>query len=258
MNKEKPFFSIITASYNSENTLERTIESVLNLDFNDKTFEYIIIDGNSKDKTVAIIESFIPKFQQKNISFSYISEPDKGIYDAWNKGVQKAKGEWISFLGSDDDYFKNALKLYYNQIQMSDSINYISSIVNVTNKKGKIISFFGEKYNFKKIITDFNIAQVGSFHKKELFDKVGLFDTTYSIVGDLDFYIRCKDYIKPAYFDSVTANMENGGVSNQVYKALKEALQVKLKYGYTSKMYVYYKFYSSLLKCYVKIALNKK
>lgn len=251
-----PFFSIITASYNSEKTISDTITSVLNLDFKD--FEYLIVDGNSSDTTLEIIKSFIPKFEAKGIPYRFISEKDKGIYDAWNKGIQLSSGEWISFLGSDDSYLPNALRLYFNEIEKSEAINYISSQVNLTNENGKILAVFGKKYDWKNVITDINIAQVGSFHKKELFENVGLFSTEYKIVGDLDFYIRCRDLINPGYFKSITANMQNGGVSNNVYVALKEALEVKLKYGYTSKWFSYYKFYSSLIKCYIKILLNKK
>lgn len=251
-----PFFSIITASYNSEKTIKDTIESVVNLNFND--YEYVIIDGNSTDKTVEIIQSFIPKFEALGISFKYISEKDKGIYDAWNKGIKMSSGCWISFLGSDDSYLPTALQLYSEEIQKNSNLNYISSQVNLTNEKGKVLAVFGKKYDWNNVITDINIAQVGSFHKRELFDKVGLFSTEYKIVGDLDFYIRCKEFIRPGYFKNITANMQNGGVSNQIYKALKEALVVKLKYGYTSKWFAYYKFYSSLAKCYIKIVLNKK
>ncbi|WP_333807790.1 glycosyltransferase family 2 protein [Flavobacterium sp.] len=251
-----PFFSIITASYNSEKTISDTITSVLNLDFKD--FEYIIIDGNSSDNTLEIIKSFVPKFEAKGISYKFISEKDKGIYDAWNKGIQLSSGEWISFLGSDDSYLPNSLQLYFNEIEKNKTINYISSQVNLTNEKGEVLSVFGKKYEWKNVITDINIAQVGSFHKRELFETVGIFSIEYKIVGDLDFYIRCKEEIRPGYFKTITANMQNDGVSNQIYRALKEALHVKLKYGYTSKLFSYYKFYSSLIKCYIKIVLNKK
>jgi len=251
-----PFFSIVTASYNSEKTISDTITSVLNLDFKD--FEYIIVDGNSSDGTLDIIQSFIPKFEAKGVTYKFISEKDKGIYDAWNKGIALSEGQWISFLGSDDSYLSNALQLYFTEIKKNKTINYISSQVNLTNEKGKVLSVFGKKYDWKNVITDINIAQVGSFHKRELFDKVGLFSAEYKIVGDLDFYIRCRDSINPEYFKSITANMQNGGVSNNVYVALKEALEVKLKYGYTPKWFTYYKFYSSLIKCYIKIVLNKK
>jgi len=251
-----PFFSIVTASYNSEKTISDTIDSVLNLDFQD--FEYIIIDGNSSDSTLEIIQSFVPKFEAKGVPYKFISEKDKGIYDAWNKGIQLSSGEWISFLGSDDSYLSNALQLYFAEIKKNKTINYISSQVNLTNEKGDVLSVFGKKYKWKNVIRDIDTAQVGSFHKRELFNKVGLFSTEYKIVGDLDFYIRCKEFIRPGYFKNITANMQNGGVSNQIYTALKEALQVKLKYGYTSKWFSYYKFYSSLIKCYIKILINKK
>lgn len=251
-----PFFTIITASFNSEATIARTIQSVLDLNFID--FEYIIIDGNSSDKTVELIESFVPKFKDKGITYRFVSEKDKGIYDAWNKGIKMSSGEWISFLGSDDTYFSDALSLYHSEIQKQPEINYISSQINLTNAKNEVIAIFGKKYNWDNVIRDINIAQVGSFHKRELFDKVGLYSLAYKIVGDLDFYIRCKDVIRPAYFTKVTANMENGGVSNQVFLALQEAFQVKQKHGYKSKLFNYYKFYTSLLKCYIKMALNKK
>ncbi len=253
---KSPFFSIITASYNSQETISRTIQSVLDLDFSD--YEYIIIDGNSKDKTVEIIESFVPKFKDKGVSFQYVSEKDNGIYDAWNKGVKMSSGEWISFLGSDDSYFPNALSIYHSEIKNLPEINYISSQLNLTNAKNEVIAVFGKKYVWDNVIRDISVAQVGSFHKRELFNKVGFFSTEYKIVGDLDFYIRCKDVIVPGYIEKITGNMQNGGVSNQVYVALKEALTVKIHYGYLPKYINYYKFYSSLIKCYIKIAINKK
>lgn len=251
-----PFFSIITASYNSEKTIFDTIKSVLELNFTD--FEYIIIDGNSSDRTLEIIQSFVPLFKSKGISYNFISEKDRGIYDAWNKGINLSSGKWISFLGSDDMYLPNSLNLYYEEINKNETINFISSQVNVTNNVGKILSIYGEKYDWNNVISDIKIAQVGSFHHQSLFQQVGLFSTDYKIVGDLDFYIRCKNHINPYYFRKVTANMLNTGVSNNIYKSLKEALHVKQKYGYKSTFYNYYKFYTSLFKCYIKIVLNKK
>jgi glycosyltransferase involved in cell wall biosynthesis len=251
-----PFFSIITASYNSEKTISDTITSVLDLDFKD--FEYIIVDGNSSDGTLEIIKSFVPKFEAKGIPYKFISEKDKGIYDAWNKGIALSEGQWISFLGSDDMYIEDALISYSNEINKSDiGTNYISSQVEIIDEKYQFIRVIGKPFIWENVIRNMNIAQVGSFHKKELFEKVGNFSTAYKIVGDLDFYIRCKDYIQPAFFESITAKMQNGGVSNQIYKALKEALVVKLKYGYNSKFISYFDFYFSLLKCYIKLILKK-
>ncbi|WP_320816022.1 glycosyltransferase family 2 protein [Flavobacterium sp.] len=258
MNQEKPFFSIITASFNSEKTIYKTIESILNLDFTEKPFEYIIIDGNSSDKTLEIIKSFESKFLEKNITFSYISEPDKGIYDAWNKGVKLSKGNWISFIGSDDMYLPFALTKYYNSIlNCPVNVNYISSKVEIIDSNYNPIRVIGSLYVWGEMIRGMNIAQVGSFHKDELFEKNGFFSTEYKIVGDLDFYIRSKSIIIPEFFESITAKMQNGGVSNQIFKALKEAMVVKLKYKYTAKALIYYDFLMSLTKCYIKIIIKK-
>ncbi|HEX8269275.1 MAG TPA: glycosyltransferase family 2 protein [Flavobacterium sp.] len=250
-----PFFSIITASFNSEKTIAATIQSVLDQSFTD--FEYVIIDGDSSDGTLVIIKSFEQNFQNKNVTYTYISEKDKGIYDAWNKGLALSKGNWISFLGSDDEYLPDALQLYHDKICVSD-INYISSQVELVNRHKKRLSVFGKPFVWEKLIHGMDTAQVGSLHKRELFDQVGNFDVQYRIVGDLDFYFRCKDVIRPEYIAAITAKMQNEGVSNQIYKALREALQVKLHYRYAPAAVSYFEFYRSLLKCYIKIAFKKK
>lgn len=252
----QPFFSIVTASYNSEKTIKDTILSILNQQFSD--FEFLIIDGASTDSTITIIRSFEQAFKEKGIRYFFISEKDKGIYDAWNKGIALSKGKWISFLGSDDMYFPDALKNYYSSIEKNSFCNFISSKVELINDKKEVLQVIGKPFMWKKTIRNMDIAQVGSFHKTELIDAVGLFDIRYRIVGDLDFYIRSKTHIKPFYFDKVTAKMLNNGVSNQIYPALKEALEAKLRLKSTSMIISYYDFYLSLLKCYLKILIKKK
>jgi glycosyltransferase involved in cell wall biosynthesis len=251
-----PFFSIITASYNSQKTIAETIKSVLSQHFTN--FEYIIVDGDSSDSTIDIIRSFEKDFLDKNIAFKFISEKDKGVYDAWNKGILLSKGAWISFLGSDDTYYPNALEQYYYNIEQTTDINYISSRAELINEQREVLDVFGKPFIWKNLIRGMDTAQVGSFHKRELFNAVGQFNYKYKIVGDFEFYIRCKNAIKPKYFDTVTVKMLNGGISNQIYKALKEALEVKLELKVLPKWMCYYDFYSSLLKCYIKVLINKK
>lgn len=95
-----PKLSIITISYNMENEIAKTIESVLHQKFSD--YEYIFIDGKSTDKTVDIIETYREQFESKGIKYLVTSEPDKGIYDAMNKGIDRASGEWCMMLNSGD------------------------------------------------------------------------------------------------------------------------------------------------------------
>lgn len=249
------FFSVITASYNSEKTIKKTIESLLNQTF--INFEYIIIDGGSKDSTLEIIKSFEKKFSEKNIVLKHLSEPDNGIYDAWNKGLKLAQGEWISFIGSDDFYELNALELYYKNIEINQNINFISSKINIINSENIIVRTVGEKFNYEEIIRNMNIAQVGAFHKRELFDKIGDFSLEYKIAGDLEFYTRTKDVFLPGYFETITAHMLNEGVSNLIYDAQNEARKLKLKKHLLPTHLVYFTFYKSLLISYIKKILNK-
>lgn len=252
-----PFFSIITASYNSAETITQTIESVLSQSFTD--FEYIIVDGKSSDATIDIVKSFEPKFLERGISLRYISESDSGIYDAWNKGILMSKGTWISFLGSDDIYLIDALKQYHHQIEEHTEVNYISSRVDFVDLNRKRIKILGHKYDWSQLRRKMVLAQVGSFHHRGLFKEVGLFSMDYRIVSDYDFYLKSKDYIKPAFFDTITAVMSNGGISNQhYYKALLETLKVKKKHKVGSPITLYYDFWMMNLKCYVRSQLNGK
>ncbi len=97
--------SIITVSFNSEKTIERTVKSVISQTY--KNLEYIIVDGGSGDKTVDIIKGYSEKYD----FISYTSEPDNGIYDAMNKGIERAGGEIIGIINSDDWYEENAVAI---------------------------------------------------------------------------------------------------------------------------------------------------
>ena len=196
--------------------------------------------------------------KEKNILFKYVSEPDKGIYDAWNKGIKMSEGEWISFLGSDDYYLNNALDIYYKNIIKNDkSFNYISSKIEIIDEKNQTLSIVGKKFVWKNMLRNMDIAQVGSFHRKDLFKTVGSFSLDYKIVGDLDFYIRTKDKINALFLDTVTAKMQNNGVSNDVNKALREALKVRLKYKYLPFYINYFNHYITYLKCVLKNLIKK-
>ena len=106
MESNKPLVSIITVSYNSEKTINDTLKSVLNQTYTN--IEYIIVDGLSKDGTVKIAKSYETQFREKGYTYIVISEKDKGIYDAMNKGIRMAHGQIIGIINSDDWYEKNA------------------------------------------------------------------------------------------------------------------------------------------------------
>ena len=108
--------SIIIATYNSEKTLRRALDSVLNQSYQD--WECIVVDGASKDNTIGIVKEYV----SKDARFRYISEPDHGIYDAFNKGWKMAKGEWVMYLGSDDEYTKDGIKVLMENSDGADVV----------------------------------------------------------------------------------------------------------------------------------------
>lgn len=250
MINQYPFFSVITASYNSGKTIEDTIKSVLEQHFSN--FEYIIVDGGSKDRTVEIIKKYEPCFLDKNIQFKWISEKDNGIYDAWNKGVALSSGRWISFLGSDDTYFTNALDLYFEAIKTESDKNFFCSKIEIIDENKQILKTYGEPFSKNLLTRKMSFAQVGAFHRSDLFTAVGLFDPTYKIVGDYDFYLRARDYVNPGFIESCTVKMMNTGISNQAFRALKEAYQLKTNHQLNNKIINLFDFYFTLLKCKVK------
>ena len=111
-------FSIVTVCLNVENEIENTIESVLNQEF--KNYEYIIIDGGSKDSTYDIVKSYQRKFSDIGVNYIISSEPDKGIYDAMNKGIDRAFGEWILFLNAGDTFYNGTILSKVSNEKLSD------------------------------------------------------------------------------------------------------------------------------------------
>ena len=170
-----PKISIITVVYNAKSFLEETIESVLSQNFNN--FEYIIIDGGSIDGTLDIIKKY-----QDRITL-WVSEPDKGIYDAMNKGIRYAKGEYVYFLGGDDLLFDNQVLKNVNSYLMDKRKVYYG---NVLFKKRNAI--YDGKFNLVKIVTR-NISHQSIFYPKEIFEKYS-FDTKYKIFADYELNLK--------------------------------------------------------------------
>jgi glycosyltransferase involved in cell wall biosynthesis len=241
-----PIFSIITATFNSEKTLERTIKSVLKQSFTN--YEYLIIDGNSTDNTLNIIKDYENEFLKRGISFKYISEPDKGIYDAWNKGITLASGDWISFLGSDDYYIENAFDIYFSNIKTE--YNYLHSKVRLVDENDKQLKLLGRDIVKKQFFQYMKIAHVGSFHHKSLFINKK-FSLEYKSASDYLFFLKNFDLIKPFYINKITAVMQFGGVSTNVNPALKEALRVKLEAKRRKPIMCYLDFFIAHLKHFV-------
>jgi glycosyltransferase involved in cell wall biosynthesis len=179
--KKKPAFSIITVVKNSDNLILNTIRSIEKQSF--RNFEFIIIDGGSTDYTVTKILS-----KKKNISY-LISQKDKGIYDAMNKGIKISNGKIIVFVNSGDILMKNALKIIW-KIFLKKKIDFVFGTVKRNYTKKTILKY---GYNPKRLRYNFDFAtthSVGFFMKKSSIDKVGLYDIRYKCSADYDYYYR--------------------------------------------------------------------
>ncbi len=220
----KPIFTIVTVTYNCEDLIKNTLESIINQDFDD--YEYIIIDGNSTDNTLNIIKSYKYKFDDK---ITIISENDNGIYDAMNKGMKLAKGELICFMNSGDTFFSGALKYikkFYIEnpeydIYYGDTNNVKIIDENTFNKVN-----YAEKDNKDVIKKKMLFCHQSSFIKRILINDIGIFNTEYRIAADWDFFVRCyKNNKKFKYIGTVVSNFLMGGTSNSNYS--KEKHQIR-------------------------------
>jgi|LakMenE01Jun11ns_1017448.scaffolds.fasta_scaffold9929325_4 glycosyltransferase involved in cell wall biosynthesis len=216
--------SIIIATNNSGHILENTIVSLLNIQ--NIIFEIIIIDNLSSDNTIKIIDKY-----RNQISY-FISECDTGIYNAWNKGLKIAKGQWISFIGADDIIVKEA---YSKMLLLSDkNTNFISGKIKLINNVNyKII---GQKFNLKKIETYQNFCHIGSLTKREFFLLHGNFNEKYKISGDYEFYLRNRNFIISEFYNDIISN-SGYGVSQNSNLPIIENYLIWLDLKIHSKLY---------------------
>lgn len=201
--------SIITVCFNSDKTIQKTIQSVLNQTYNN--IEYILIDGNSTDSTLEIIKNY-----QHKLSY-WISEPDNGLYDAMNKGISMATGDLIGILNSDDTFYSNTV--IEDIVSFHKSMDIDASIGNIVQHRnnGKVVRIYSSiNWNPKKLKIGFMPPHPSIFFKRELFKKYGNYYLGFKIGADYELITRffLKNRIKWAYNGVLTTSMLVGGVSS--------------------------------------------
>ena len=226
--------SIITATYNSEVTLSSCMTSVLQQSYHN--IEYVIIDGNSTDETLELVKQHQLKFPQ--IEFKILSEPDSGIYDALNKGVQLATGEVIGFVHSDDILADNQIiSKIANQFDKENVDGVYGNLQYVDkNNIGKIIRYWkSTNFNASLLKKGWMPAHPTLFLKKEVYEKHCEFNLSFKISADYDFMLRIlkDDSLKFTYLPNVITKMRVGGASNRsikniIQKTKEDYLAVRL------------------------------
>ncbi|MHB8063589.1 MAG: glycosyltransferase family 2 protein [Ruminiclostridium sp.] len=202
--------SIITASYNSEKYIKNTIQSVLAQTY--KNIEYLIIDANSKDTTLDIVQSY-----KENIS-KIICEPDKGLYDAWNKGIELATGDYIFFLNSDDVFFDEFS--IYNFVQCINKNNkpaavYAQLLAYESNSSYTYID--GRKTKLEDFLRKMYFCTPTAIIRKDVYKKIGKYSLEYKISSDYDWAIRLfKTYREEEviFLDQTVLKFRLDGMSN--------------------------------------------
>lgn len=198
-----PRFTIITVVLNGKQYIRRCVESVLQQDFDD--FEYLIIDGKSSDKTLAIVGEYAQDTRLK-----VVSEKDKGIYDAMNKGIGIASGEWIYFLGYDDYLLHDGvLSAVAAQIRQTPCDFFYGKV-----QWGDTGRFFGHEVSANDLKKHFMCHQA-VFVKKSLFEQIGLFDLKFKLNADAVFIIQCfqRPQIRTQFSDLAIAYFSISGLS---------------------------------------------
>ncbi|KAB7729361.1 glycosyltransferase [Rudanella paleaurantiibacter] len=230
--------SIITVCFNSEKYIRQTIDSVINQTYDN--IEYIIVDGASSDSTVDIINEYAKKYPSM---IKVISEPDTGIYDAMNKGIKIAKGNLIGLINSDDWYEKDAVNVIVEA--------YAESANSVIHGFQRTIQDDVEKNVVRTNISQINkqmIEHPTCFLPKLLYEKYGLFNTTYKYGADYELMLRLKKAgVDFRTVDSIIANFREGGASHKV-QATFEVYDIWYMYGIISFPMLYLNKFGFWLK----------
>lgn len=232
--------SIVTVCFNSENTIKDTIDSVLNQSY--PFIEYIIVDGLSTDKTIEIVKSYKQKFLLKNYEYKWISEQDNGIYDAYNKGIKMSTGDIIGIINSDDWYESNAIRSMANAY---DGESMIFGDMNICNHQKKYLYTLTCNGNLRcKVNSTMPINFPATFIPIKVYNKVGMFNTSYRLSGDYDFILRC--FIgneKFIYLPIVISNMRNSGATSfnkNLFTTAIEDFKIRSRHNINMATYFYF------------------
>ena len=225
-----PTFSIISVVYNNHDGLKKTINSIINQTYHD--FEYIIVDGASTDGSREVAKQYEDVFANFGIDYKIISEPDNGIYDAMNKGIDISKGEWLLFLNSGDSLASSDV-LSLCELFCESSIDVI---------------YGGTKYKFKNLVKLSGGGYMNELPQGMVFChqsafissktiKIMKYDTRYKTAADYDFFLRCYSLGKKfEKIPIIVSEFEFGGVSTKGnYNILYEKALVQYNNGIFTK-----------------------
>ncbi len=221
--QDKPLITFVIAVFNGGKTLERCLNSILSQTYPRK--EIVVIDGGSADETVDILRR-----HSAGIDY-WESKPDRGIYDAWNKGIENSNGEWICFLGADDFLWQsNVLEQFSNHLSgVYPEIRIVYGRVAVVNDEEQVIDQWGEDWRTMrdKFLGGTCLPTPAVMHHRGLFEQHGLYDETFRIAGDYEMLLRELKAAEAVFVsDVILTGMQHGGISSRPDSAITSIREV--------------------------------
>ncbi len=230
-NPGRPLISVITICLNSEKHLEQTIKSVIEQTYDN--IEYIIIDGGSTDNTLNIIRKY------EDMITYWLSEPDEGISDAFNKGAALSTGDYINFLNSDDYFYSNHTLQDVSKRLTAESPWVAYGRVAIMNREDSSISYvIGKPFKYSDFKRKLTVSHQGFFISRLYTDKYGLFDRNLTVVMDYELLLRGIHEVKVDFMDLTVANIREGGLSD-TYQRIIERFHVHKKHMILPRWYPY-------------------
>ena len=252
-----PHISIVTVCLNSAKTIRTTIESVLNQTYDN--YEYIIKDGGSKDDTIAIAKSYEEAVGGR---LRIIQQPDGGIYDAMNQGINLCTGDIIGIINSDDFYSSDALENVAAEYAAEDTkLLVVIGDMERVSETGELI--FRYHFTQEQVEKKSCFGHPSMFAAKAVYDRIGLYDTTYRLAADGDWQYRAMedDEVKVVLCPKVFNHMREGGASDNpkyCWVWFKERARMQLEHNRGSKFQIYSKELWKMGKTYIKAVLPKR
>ena len=236
--KKLPKISVITITYNSEKLLERAVRSVIDQDYPE--LEYIIVDGGSTDGTIEIIKKYEDRISK------WVSEPDNGISDAFNKGIRMASGDIIGITNSDDGLLPGALAAVADAFEDDIDVYRRNVMLWQEDKNTRVIEKPTMKFRFNRL---YSICHQSTFVTKKAYEKYGVFNVSLKYTMDYDLLLRFQNSgAKSKHIDKTLAFYSLGGacINSDKKKLSDEVAKVMKLNGATKLQIAEYRFFRSI------------
>lgn len=225
----RPDVTVVIAVKNGAASLQRCLDSIVEQKWRSR--EAIVIDSASTDGTRELLEENLRK---RTIS-EFVSEPDRGIGEAWNKALRRARGEWLCFLGCDDR-FHDAGAMRDLMAARRDGVRVIYGRVNLLTPSGVVGAVHGRPWPLARhaFLAGTMIPHPSTLHHRSLFEEHGLYDESYRIAGDYEMLLRELRMREALFVDRVVVEMRFGGISSNpaaIHAMLREVQRARLKHG---------------------------